>query len=93
MSEFRNFRPEYYNFAYRNNLLPQIRKIYGKDFTRWTYENLKDVASNYDSRFDFQKGNASAYQSARRQGYLNDFFPSPKQTKGEEGVDEVAGIG
>lgn len=75
MKSFREQHPDLYGFAYKNDLLHQIRDFYGKTFTKWDFEKLKDVSKNYTSRFDFQKGNASAYQSARRQGFLDILFP------------------
>lgn len=41
----------------------------------WTYERCKEEAGKYKSRNDFCVSNCSAYQAARRNGWLDEFFP------------------
>ena len=41
----------------------------------WTYERCKEVAKNCKRRTDFNRLNGSAYETARRNGWLDDFFP------------------
>jgi hypothetical protein len=75
MKPFRDDNPIHYNVAYKKGLLPKLREIFGKSFTRWDLEKLKDVSKDIKTRGEFQSINPSAYQSARRQGYLDVLFP------------------
>ena len=38
----------------------------------WTYERCKEEALKYESRYKFSKGSSSAYQAARKNGWLDD---------------------
>lgn len=38
---------------------------------KWDYEACKAEADKYNSRFEFYKGNKSAYLAARRNGWLD----------------------
>lgn len=40
----------------------------------WTYEKCKEEASKYETRSQFYKGNSSAYNASRSNGWLDDFF-------------------
>jgi hypothetical protein len=60
---------------------------------RWTYENTKNEALKYQSRGDFQKGTQSAYNAAKRNGWLDEvcshMTPKRKQWTFEE-VHQIA---
>ena len=43
---------------------------------KWTYEALKEEASKYKTKQEFNKMKNSAYKIARENGYLEEFFPS-----------------
>ena len=53
--------------------------------SKWTEDKIRQDASKYDSRNEFQKGSSSAYQYARKLGMLDDLFPLkiPYMTPGE----------
>lgn len=42
---------------------------------KWTYEKCKEEATKYQSREDFKKHNQSAHNAARREGWIEEFFP------------------
>lgn len=42
---------------------------------KWTYEKCKEEASKYKSRQDFRNHNQSAHNAARREGWIQEFFP------------------
>lgn len=42
---------------------------------KWTYEKCKEEASKYKNKEAFKKENQSAHNSARREGWINEFFP------------------
>ena len=42
---------------------------------KWTIDKVKDVASKYPSKSEFQIKNPSAYQAAIRYWIFNDLFP------------------
>ncbi len=44
----------------------------------WTYEKCKEEASKYETRSQFYKGNSSAYNASRSNGWLDDFFVKKK---------------
>lgn len=44
----------------------------------WTYEKCKEEASKYETRSQFYKGNSSAYNASRSNGWLDDFFEKKK---------------
>lgn len=45
----------------------------GSRFIKWTYEACYQEALKYESSGDFAKGNGSAYDTARKQGWLKDY--------------------
>ncbi len=45
----------------------------------WTYEKCKEEASKYETRSEFSKGNCSAYNASRSNGWLDDFFVKKKR--------------
>ena len=40
---------------------------------KWNYETCYDEAKKYKSKGEFKKNNATAYQTARKNGWLNDY--------------------
>jgi predicted GIY-YIG superfamily endonuclease len=74
MKSFRDENPTHYDVANKNGLLSKIREIFGKSFTRWDLDKLKDFTKDIKTRWEFQQINPSAYQSARRQGFLDILF-------------------
>lgn len=42
---------------------------------KWTYERCLEESRKYHSRSAFKNGNMSAYNSAKRNGWLNDLYP------------------
>lgn len=40
---------------------------------KWDYESVKKEASKYKSRWEFAKGNGSAYDIAGKNGWLDEF--------------------
>ena len=45
----------------------------------WTYEKCKEEAAKYETRSEFSKGNCSAYNASRSNGWLDDFFVKKKR--------------
>jgi hypothetical protein len=44
----------------------------------WTKENCQKESLKYNTRFEFLKGSGGAYESSRRNGWLDEFFPKTK---------------
>lgn len=40
---------------------------------KWNQETCFDVAKMFNSKGEFQKGNKTAYETARRNGWLDDY--------------------
>lgn len=79
ISNLRSNNTALYNYISKNNIIDYVRNYYGlSPSKKWTLELLQKEAEPYKSRWEFQKGNASAYQSARRQNYLDILFPINK---------------
>lgn len=49
--------------------------------TKWHYDNCKEDAAKYKQVTDFQKGSKGAYMAAKRNGWLDDFFPETKHPR------------
>lgn len=49
--------------------------------TKWLYDNTKEEASKYNQVTDFQRGSKGAYEAAKRNGWLDDFFPETKHPR------------
>ena len=41
----------------------------------WDYERCKDDAINFKTRAEFYKNSGSAYEVARKNNWLDEFFP------------------
>jgi predicted GIY-YIG superfamily endonuclease len=50
-----------------------------KPKNHWTKENCIQESLKYKTRTEFKKGSGSAYQSSRRNGWLDEFFPKTKK--------------
>jgi predicted GIY-YIG superfamily endonuclease len=73
---FKTENPRHYQTASKNKILPQVRDVMGlKQITKWNLSNLQELTKDMVSRWELQQTNASAYQSARRQGLLDILFP------------------
>lgn len=75
-------REEYWLNWYKNEGWNTLNKgAVGKDKSslgvtlKWTYEKCKEEASKYQSKQKFREANQSAHNAARREGWLNEFFP------------------
>jgi len=74
-SEFKKKSASAYNSASRNGWVDSIclhMTCVFKPSVYWTYEKCKEEALKYSTRSEFQKKSASAYNSALRNGWLND---------------------
>lgn len=75
MVKFRNNSPNAYNVAVKNgwvldyNWLERGKRSNGY----WTRERCYDEAKKYSLKADFEKGSNIAYQTARRNGWLDDY--------------------
>ena len=79
-AEFRKENPGAHTAAHKNDWM--------KDYTwfvrpknwnkKWTYETTKQEASKYRSRSEFKDNNGSAYDAARKNKWLDEFFPKNK---------------
>ena len=52
-------------------ILNEIKKIINERI-KWTKELVQDEAIKYNTRVEFQKKSANAYEAARRNGWLDD---------------------
>lgn len=43
--------------------------------TKWNYETCYEEAKKYSTRYEFQKGCGSAYEVARKNGWMDELFP------------------
>ena len=41
----------------------------------WTYETCMEESRKYNTRSEFKKGSKGAYNVARENGWIDDFFP------------------
>ena len=48
---------------------------------KWDYESCKSEAAKYNSREEMKKGNQSAYNSSKKNGWLYEFFGETKNKK------------
>jgi hypothetical protein len=50
---------------------------YNKPHSEWDYNSCKEEASKYSNRNEFGKSAYGAYTCARKNGWLDDFYPIP----------------
>lgn len=95
-SEFKRINGSAYETARKNGWLndytwfvsPQKPKDYWNIF-----DNIEKEAKKYKSRWDFGKHNGSAYEAARRNGWINKLFPQKEKFNEEENsVTPLCGI-
>ena len=71
-----------YNVARKNGWLDNYtwftEKQQHKSYGYWNYENCYQEAKKYNSRSEFCKGCSWAYDVARKNGWLDIFFPKGK---------------
>jgi hypothetical protein len=65
----------YYNAALKNDWLSQLMFAGGSGAVRWDKEKCAEEAMKHRSRSDFATGHQYAYNLARREGWLDEFFP------------------
>ena len=53
--------------------------IGGLDRGKWNFDTCYIEAKKYKTRTEFQKNNAYAYQVARKNNWIDDFFPKIKK--------------
>lgn len=51
-------------------------------YFKWTYEKCKEIALQCKNKEEFKKVNQSAHNSARKNGWINDFFIQKKRPNG-----------
>lgn len=74
---FREQEPRAYRKAIEYNLFGNQIKHLGLTTERhpsgyWTYDKVKDEASKYTSRRDFEKGSVNAYRASKQHGWYHD---------------------
>ena len=76
-NEFQKGNRSAYQVALKNGWLDKYTwlKRLVKPNGYWTYETCMEESKKYKSRNEFQKGSSGAYDVARRNGWLDDFFP------------------
>ena len=62
-----------YNAALRNKWIKDYDWFVRKRHKPYTYDEVYEIAKNYNCSSDFQKGNGSAYGKARTHGWINDY--------------------
>jgi hypothetical protein len=79
------------NFKYSTkNEIARMQKLAGIDEIKWTPEAIKQIASQYNSRGEFQKGNSSAYIASLRNKMLDDLFPESSEKAKIEKIKQIA---
>lgn len=80
LNEFHKENVHAYSVALNQGWLDKYewlkRKIRRKDY--WNYETCKEEAQKYDSKCKFHDGSRQAYNVAKANGWLNDFFEKKK---------------
>ncbi len=75
-SEFKLFNESAYRASLRNNWIDNyywFKKIQRKPNKYWNYERCYNEAEKYSSKDEFEKENKSAYNSSKRNNWLNDY--------------------
>lgn len=75
--DFREGSPKAYRKAIQYDLFGNGINHLGKTIKRlpagyWTYDKVKDEASKYLSRRDFEKGSVNAYRASKQHGWYHD---------------------
>ena len=76
-SEFSKGSSGAYNVARKNDWLKEYEWLISlcKPNGFWNYDNCKEEAKKYKTRNEFQKGSSGAYNVARKNKWLDDFYP------------------
>jgi hypothetical protein len=76
---FKRAHKNEYQIAQKYGWLQDVLKdIPLQDTTKWVYDKTKEEASKYNTRSEFKFGNQSAYNSAIRNEWMDEFFPKNK---------------
>ena len=75
ISDFRIYSPNAYNVAVKNGWIPDYYWLERakKPNGYWTRENCYKEAKKYNFKADFEKGSNSAYVTARKNGWFEDY--------------------
>ena len=76
LAELRIKYPSVENKARKNDWLKNYTWFIHKELPKgyWKYEHCYEKAKEYQTRGEFQKGCISAYDKARKNGWLNDYY-------------------
>jgi superfamily II DNA or RNA helicase len=83
--KFRSSNSTAYQVAFKNGWIDEFFERKQKPKGYWqglTKEELREVATEYDSRMDFMKGNISAYIVAVKMNWIDEFFERMKKPNG-----------
>ena len=69
----KNLNGSAYNVALKKHWLGDYHWFVRKQHTPYTYEEVFEIALEYNCSSDFQKGNGSAYGKARQKGWIKDY--------------------
>lgn len=74
-NDFRNKSASSYRISIKNNWLDEICSHMLNPYEinmKWTKEKCQEEALKYNTKYDFKKGNSSAYNSSYSNGWLNE---------------------
>ena len=86
-TEFRENAQTAYSYSKKNGWLDEFFPITNNHRKTSIWENKENCtkeAKKYKSRSEFQKNAQTAYVHARKNGWLDEFFPKPEKKKKEE---------
>ncbi len=63
-----------YNAAVKNDWIKDYSWFVKKQHSPYTYEEVFEIAKQYDCSSEFQKGNGSAYGKARANNWIKDYY-------------------
>jgi hypothetical protein len=55
----------------------------------WTYDKTKEFAKQFNSRAEMKYASISAYDRARTQGWLDEFFPNKFKNQFDKNKENV----
>lgn len=76
--DFKNNSYSAYDAAVKHKWLDEIcehMKIIRRPNGYWTKDRCREIASNYNNKSNFEKGNPSAHQISYKNHWLDEFFP------------------
>lgn len=80
LTEFKTNYGRAYNLCLKNKWVDELRSIVPYDIVKrdsWTKRSCADEATKYSGRKEFERGTPRAYYAARKNGWLDEFFPKP----------------